>query len=174
MDTAAHPAAVTHLVVMGVAGCGKTTVAARLAERLGRELAEGDEFHSEANREKMRAGTPLDDDDRAPWLASIRDWMTEQARAGRSTVLTCSALRRRYRDVLRGAEGRVRFVHLAPPVDVNADRIGRREGHYMPASLLHSQLQTLEELAPEEDGVVIRSSGTPEEITEEALRLLNP
>lgn len=103
-----------HVVVMGVSGGGKTTLAMMLAGKLGYVFAEGDEFHSQANREKMGSGTPLDDDDRAPWLQSIQDWMTAEARAGHSTVVTCSALRKRYRDVLRGAEGHAVFVHMAP------------------------------------------------------------
>lgn len=156
----------THIVVMGVAGCGKSTVATALAERLGWPFCEGDDLHSEANRAKMRAGTPLDDDDRAPWLAALRDWMSEQAVAGRSSVLTCSALKQRYRDVLWEAQGEVYFVHLAPPADLNAERIAAREDHYMPATLLDSQLEALEELAPEEAGMVVRTGAGPEEVVE--------
>ncbi|MFC7403628.1 gluconokinase [Georgenia alba] len=163
---------VQHIVVMGVSGSGKTTIATGLAEELGHTFAEGDDFHSDANREKMRTGVPLDDNDRAPWLATIRDWMTERARAGRSTVVTCSALRRRYRDVLRGAEGETIFVHLDPPEEVTAARMERRRGHYMPASLLRSQLDTLEELGPDENGVRISGVGGPESILEETLAAL--
>ena len=101
-----------HLVVMGVAGVGKTTVAALLADRLGWAVAEADDFHPTANIVKMASGVPLDDDDRWPWLRAIRDWTTEQETAGQDSVVTCSALKRRYRDVLRQAAGRVRFVHL--------------------------------------------------------------
>src|SRR5690606_25924853 len=103
---------VQHLVLMGVSGSGKTTLARELEERLGWPYAEADEFHPEANIAKMSAGTPLTDDDRRPWLEAMRDWLTAQTRAGRSSVVTCSALRRAYRDLLRTAEGRVRFVHL--------------------------------------------------------------
>lgn len=162
----------THVVVMGVSGCGKSTVAEALAGRLGWPLGEGDDLHSDANREKMRSGTPLNDDDRAPWLISLRDWMSGQALAGRSSVLTCSALKRRYRDVLRTAEGRVVFVHLAPPTELTAERIADRQGHYMPPALLESQIEALEELAPEEEGMVIRSGATPAEIVEEVLQAL--
>ncbi|GAA4427122.1 gluconokinase, GntK/IdnK-type [Georgenia halophila] len=154
---------------MGVSGSGKTTIAVDLAKELGYVFAEGDEFHSDANRAKMSSGVPLDDDDRAPWLAAIRDWMTQQAREGQSTVLTCSALRHRYRDVLRAAEGRTIFVHMAPPADVTTGRIGSRKGHYMPPSLLQSQIDTLEELGPDEEGIAIRSTGTPEEVLTEVL-----
>lgn len=161
-----------HIVVMGVAGCGKSTVAAGLAERLGWPLGEGDDLHSEANRAKMFAGTPLGDDDRAPWLAALRDWLSAQADSGRSSVLACSALKQRYRDVLREATGEVIFVHLAPPTDVNAARIAAREGHYMPAILLESQLEALEELASDEAGIVVRSGGAPEEIVDEVLQQL--
>lgn len=161
-----------HIVVMGVSGGGKTTLATALADRLGYVFAEGDDFHSEANREKMRAGTPLNDDDRAPWLVTIRDWMTEQARAGTSTVVTCSALRRAYRDVLREAVGQTVFVHVAPPVEETATRIGQRRDHYMPASLLESQIQTLEELGEDEPGFAVRSAGSPDEVLTEVLNRL--
>jgi len=158
-----------HLVVMGVSGGGKTTIAMMLAGKLGYIFAEGDEFHSEANRDKMRSGTPLDDDDRAPWLQSIQDWMTAEAHVGHSTVVTCSALKRRYRDVLRGAEGSTIFVHMAPPVDLTLERMNRRKGHYMPASLLDSQIDTLEELEPDEDGFKVHNVGTPTEVLAEVL-----
>ncbi|WP_447925899.1 gluconokinase [Georgenia muralis] len=153
-----------HVVVMGVSGGGKTTLAMMLAGKLGYVFAEGDEFHSQANREKMGSGTPLDDDDRAPWLQSIQDWMTAEARAGHSTVVTCSALRKRYRDVLRGAEGNAVFVHMAPPVDLTLERMKVREGHYMPPSLLTSQVQTLEELEDDEAGFKVTSTGAPTEV----------
>jgi gluconokinase len=158
-----------HVVVMGISGGGKTTLAMMLAGKLGYVFAEGDEFHSQANRDKMQSGTPLDDDDRAPWLQAIQDWMTAEARAGRSTVVTCSALKKRYRDVLRGAEGSTIFVHMAPPVDVTAERLAARKGHYMPASLLGSQVATLEELEEDEAGFKVTSGGTPPEILAEVL-----
>lgn len=161
-----------HVVVMGVSGGGKTTVAMMLAGKLGYVFAEGDEFHSQANRDKMHAGTPLTDDDRAPWLTSIQEWMTAEARAGRSTVVTCSALRKSYRDVLRGAEGNTIFVHIAPPVELTAERLQARTGHYMPSSLLESQVATLEELEPDERGFAVRSGGTPDEVLAEVLERL--
>ncbi|MEZ0446562.1 gluconokinase [Cellulomonas sp. ICMP 17802] len=158
-----------HLVVMGVSGTGKSTTAALLAERLGRPLIEGDDLHPRANVEAMRAGRALTDDDRAPWLRAIRDAMNA---AGGSTVVTCSALRRSYRDVLRTAEGRVRFVHLVVPDDELTRRLAVREGHFMPPTLLASQLATLEPLGPDEDGVVVPVVGTPDQVADEALRLL--
>ncbi|GAA4285747.1 gluconokinase [Georgenia daeguensis] len=161
-----------HLVVMGVSGGGKSTIAMMLAGKLGYVFAEGDEFHSEANREKMRSGNPLNDDDRAPWLQSIQEWMTAEARVGHSTVVTCSALRRKYRDVLRGAEGSTIFVHMAPPVDLTLERMEARQGHYMPPSLLTSQIDTLEELEPDEDGFKVFNVGTPTQVLGEVLEQL--
>ena len=139
-----------HVVVMGVAGAGKTTVAAALAEKLGWTLAEADEFHTQANIDKMTNGVPLTDDDRWPWLRAIRDWMTEQARGGRSTVLTCSALKRSYRRLLAEAEGRVVFAHLEGSPELLAERMSSRSGHFMPTGLLPSQLATLEPLTADE------------------------
>ena len=160
-----------HLVVMGVSGTGKSTTALLLAERLGRPLIEGDDLHPPANVEAMRAGRALTDDDRGPWLRAIRDAMTA---AGGPTVVTCSSLRRSYRDVLRTAEGRVRFVHLVVPPDELARRLAERTGHFMPAALLASQLATLEQLAADEDGVDVPVTGPPETIADETLRLLRP
>ena len=161
-----------HLVVMGVAGCGKTTVAQLLAERLGWTVAEADEFHPTANIAKMASGVPLDDDDRWPWLRAIRDWTSEQEAAGRDTVVTCSALKRMYRDVLRQADGRVRFVHLDGSVDLIGDRLQKRTKHFMPPTLLPSQFAILEPLAEDEDGVVVPVRGTPDDVADEALRRL--
>lgn len=161
-----------HIVVMGVSGSGKTTIATRLADRLGRPFAEADDMHPPANVAKMAAGTPLTDDDRGPWLATVRDWLTAQAEQGRSAVVTCSALRRVYRDVLREAAGGVTFVHLHGDPELLAERMRTRKGHFMPPSLLRSQLDTLEPLEPGEDGVRIPVDGTPDEIVALALRLL--
>ena len=161
-----------HLVIMGVSGSGKTTVAQLLAERLGWPYAEADEFHPQANIDKMSAGTPLTDEDRWPWLAAMRDWLSEQALAGRSTIVTCSALRAAYRDVLREAAGRVRFVHLTADPALIAPRLRTRSGHFMPASLLPSQFATLEPLAEGEDGVVVLVDVPPEEVADRALAAL--
>ena len=140
----------THLVVMGVAGSGKSTLAAALSRHLGWACAEADEFHPAANIAKMSQGIALQDEDRWPWLQEIRDWMSAQAAAGKSTVLTCSALKRSYRELLAGAEGRVIFVHLDGGADLISRRMEGREGHFMPPTLLPSQLATLEPLTPEE------------------------
>jgi gluconokinase len=159
----------TAIVVMGVSGCGKSTVAELLAERLGWEMAEGDDFHSAANKAKMASGTPLTDDDRKPWLEAIRDWLD---RIPGNAVVTCSALRRSYRDILRTARGRVRFLHLHGAPAVLGSRIGDRTGHFMPPGLLISQLETLEPLQPDEDGTVVDVSASQEEIAEQALTKL--
>jgi gluconokinase len=159
----------TTIIVMGVAGSGKSTVAEMLAERLGWPMAEGDDFHSPANRAKMASGRPLTDEDRKPWLESIRDWIGQTPQ---NAVVTCSALRRSYRDILRGARGRVRFLHLHGSTAVLSSRIGGRSGHFMPPALLISQLETLEPLGPDEDGTVVDVAGSPEEIVERALTQL--
>ncbi|KAB0679419.1 gluconokinase [Aureimonas leprariae] len=154
---------------MGPSGVGKTTVAEGIAAALGRRFAEADEFHSAEAVAKMRGGTPLTDADRWPWLARIRDWITAEAEAGRSTVLTCSALKRAYRDILREAKADVRFVFLTGDPALIAQRIGAREGHYMPPSLLASQLADLEALGEDEPGVRVDVAGTPDEIVRDAL-----
>ncbi|WP_402461698.1 gluconokinase [Isoptericola aurantiacus] len=172
--TARHtPDAVTHVVVMGVAGSGKTTVATLLAARLGVDYAEADQFHSEANIAKMRSGTALTDDDRAPWLAAIRDWLSAEAESGRPGVVTCSALRRTYRDVLRSATGQVRFVHLDGPPELLAERMGGRSGHFMPTSLLPSQLATLEPLEDDEAGITVNVTADPAQIVDTAVGRLH-
>ncbi|SSY70441.1 gluconokinase [Alysiella crassa] len=154
-----------HFVIMGICGCGKTTAAQTVQNHLNCPYAEGDDFHTQANRDKMGAGIPLTDEDRAPWLANLRDWMSEQTRAGKPySVVTCSALKKAYRDILRGADGEVYFIHLAPPVEVNRERMAARQGHYMKASMVDSQLAILEPLQADERGVVIDSAGTPEEV----------
>ena len=157
-----------HFVIMGVCGSGKTTAAQALQKQLRDcPYAEGDDFHTQANRDKMGAGIPLTDADRAPWLESLRDWMDAQAQAGAAySVVTCSALKHIYRDILRGAQGRVAFIHLAPPHDVNLRRMTARKGHYMKAGMLDSQLEILEELTADEYGVKIVNDGTPAEAAE--------
>jgi gluconokinase len=160
----------TTIVVMGVAGCGKSTVAKLVAERLGWPMAEGDDFHSPQNRSKMASGTPLTDADRKPWLEAIRDWLD---RTPGNAVVTCSALRRSYRDILRTARGRVRFLHLHGTPAVLGARISGRTGHFMPSALLVSQLETLEPLEPDEDGTVVDVARSPEEIVELGLTRLS-
>ena len=159
----------TVVVVMGVAGSGKSTVGQMLAQRLGWPFAEADDFHSAANVAKMAAGTPLIDEDRRPWLESIRKWMDDTAG---DSVVTCSALRRSYRDILRGAQANVRFLHLSGTEASIGARMAARADHFMPSSLLASQLATLEPLEGDEDGVVIQITGTAEEITTNAIKAL--
>ena len=163
---------IVHIVVMGVAGSGKTTVAQLLAERLGRPYAEADDFHPPENVAKMSAGTPLTDEDRWPWLRSIRDWLSARTRAGESAVVTCSALKVVYRDLLREAEGRVRFVQLSAGAPLLEDRMAHRAGHFMPTSLLASQLATLEPLTDAEDGVIVSVELPPDGVADEALAAL--
>ena len=163
----------SHLVVMGVTGCGKTTMATRIAARLGYSFAEGDDFHPGANVAKMARGEPLNDADRAPWLQSLAAWIAAQHAAGRSTVLACSALKRRYRDTLRsGAPDSVFFIHLAVRRFMRCTRASRRKGHYMPLELLDSQLQALEPLQPDEPGITLDASPAPDAIVERALERL--
>jgi gluconokinase/shikimate kinase len=130
------------LVVMGVSGCGKSTVAGLLAGQLGWDIEEGDDLHPPANVAKMASGHPLTDEDRWPWLARVAGWIRARTDAGRPGVITCSALRRSYRDVLRGEH--VVFVYLAGTHDQIAARLAARHDHFMPAGLLDSQFATLE------------------------------
>lgn len=141
------------VVVMGVSGSGKSTVGAALAQRLRVPFADADDFHPEANIAKMSAGTPLDDRDRHPWLEAIGAWLREHDDTG--AVMSCSALKRRYRDQLRHHAARVELVHLHGSPEIIARRQASRPGHFMPASLLASQFATLEPLAPDEHGLTI-------------------
>ncbi len=161
-----------HLVLMGVAGTGKTTLAALLGDRLGWPTAEGDDFHPAANIAKMSAGTPLTDDDRWPWLEAIAAWMRDEDEAGASTIVTCSALKRAYREVLAATPGHVRFVHLTGRAGLVADRMSHRTDHFMPTTLLPSQLATLEPLGPDEDGITVEVDATPEALAARVLRAL--
>ncbi len=157
----------THLVVMGVAGSGKSTIAAALSQQLGWACAEADEFHPQSNIQKMSQGIPLQDEDRWPWLQEIQDWMTAQSKAGKSTVLTCSALKHSYRQLLAQAEGRVLFLHLHGEADLIGQRMLGREGHFMPPTLLPSQLATLEPLSDAElaaGSLRLDISKSPEEL----------
>lgn len=159
------------VVVMGVAGTGKTTIGPLLAARLGVPYAEGDDFHPPANIAKMSAGTPLTDEDRGPWLDAIGDWA--QHRSGLGGVVSCSALKRAYRDRLRAAAPGVVFVHLTGDRSLVEDRMSQRQGHFMPTALLDSQFATLQPLGRDEAGVAVDVTGRPEEITERAARALD-
>ena len=143
-----------HLIVMGVAGTGKSTVASRVAADLDLEFAEGDAFHPAANVAKMSRGIPLTDEDRLPWLEAIAAWTREQRDRGRSTIVTCSALRRAYRDVLRQGAADTFFVLLEADEATLRRRMESRV-HFMPVALLRSQLNALEPLQPGELGMVV-------------------
>jgi gluconokinase len=161
-----------HIVVMGVSGSGKTTLAGRLAARLQCASADADDFHPPHNVAKMARGEPLTDTDRAPWLETLADWIGKHEAAGRSTVLACSALKRRYRETLRAAAPlHVLFIHLDTPRKALQQRVRHRAGHYMPPTLLDSQLATLEPLAADERGIVLDATAAPDALVERALAL---
>jgi carbohydrate kinase (thermoresistant glucokinase family) len=143
------------LLVMGVSGSGKTTVAKALADALDWPFEEGDELHPPANIAKMRAGIPLDDADRKPWLEAVGRWIDGQIAKGEPGLITCSALKRAYRDELLGGRAQARLVFLTGSPQVLEERVEHRSGHFMPASLLASQLETLEPPAPDEHAIVI-------------------
>jgi gluconokinase len=138
------------IIVMGVSGSGKSTIGEGLATRLGQPFIDGDSLHPTANREKMAHGIPLDDTDRQPWLEAIVATMDRHRERGESLVLACSALKRRYRDFLRGGHDDVRFAYLHASRALLAERLGHRSGHFFDPSLLDSQLATLEEPSAEE------------------------
>jgi gluconokinase len=160
------------LVVMGVSGSGKTTVGKLLAERLGWPYAEADEFHSQANVAKMAAGHPLTDEDRKPWLDAIGRWIDERRAAHEPGVVSCSALKRAYRDLLRDGRPEVRVVFLKGSRDVIGRRLVARHGHFMPATMLDSQFEALEEPTPDEHAAVVSVDATPGEIVDEVVRVL--
>ena len=147
------------IVVMGVSGCGKSRIGAALAKRLGLRFLDGDSLHPQANIAKMAQGTPLDDDDRAPWLDVVGAALGAQA-----DIVACSALKRAYRDRIRAQAPSAVFVHLAGDRAVLAHRVASRPGHFMPPVLLDSQLATLEPLAPDEAGFVVDLTQTPAQI----------
>ena len=152
------------LVVMGVSGSGKTTVAGLVAGALGWELGDADSWHSPANVRKMHSGHPLDDADRWPWLQSIAAWIDATRATGRHGVLACSALKREYRDILIGKREDVRLVYLRGDEHLISERQGARQHHYMPASLVHSQFETLEEPGADERPLSIDVTPSPREI----------
>ena len=160
------------IVVMGVSGSGKSTVLRALAERLGWPAAEGDEFHPQANIEKMRSGHPLNDEDRWPWLDAIGEWIGEREATGSSALVACSALKRAYRDRLRAGHPSVWFAQLTLPAQQIAERVAHRTHEYMPASLLGSQLNTFEPLEADEPGAKVPGSGPPQRVVDQLLALL--
>jgi gluconokinase len=151
------------VVIAGVAGSGKTTVGRLVAERLGCVFADGDDFHSAANVAKMRAGIPLTDQDRLPWLDAIVAWMDDCAAAGETAVVACSALRRCYREVLLASAARPRMFFLAISREADEDRLGTRTGHYFHQELLASQFDALEPPDPAEPVMVVQVSGGSEQ-----------
>ena len=157
------------IVLMGVSGAGKTEVGTRLAQALGGTFAEGDDYHPEANVAKMRSGVPLDDADRQPWLETLSREIGAWLDAGRTVVLACSALKQRYRDILKAGRPDVRFVHLEGDSDLISERLAGRRGHYMPASLLESQLATLEEPT---DAITVSIDAPPDAIVAEIMKAL--
>jgi gluconokinase len=151
-------------VVMGVAGSGKSLIGAAFARALGVDFVEGDDYHPAENVERMARGIPLTDDDRAGWLRALAMRIGEAKDAGTGLVMSCSALKRSYRDVLRARAGELRFVYLRGSRALLAERLAGRRGHYMPASLLDSQLATLEEPSPDEGAWVCDIKESPQEI----------
>jgi carbohydrate kinase (thermoresistant glucokinase family) len=160
------------LVVMGVSGSGKTTVARPVAERLHAQFQEGDALHPPENVEKMKSGIPLDDADRLPWLHRIAQKIDEWRSAGQSGVLTCSALKRSYRDIIIGDRQEVRLVYHKGSRELIGRRVAARHGHFMPASLLDSQFATLEEPGPGEHPITVDVGPPPEQIADEIVRQL--
>lgn len=160
------------LVVFGVSGAGKTTVASMLAGRLQWEFQDGDWFHPAANVEKMHSGQALDDEDRRPWLAAIARWIDETRATGRHGIVACSALKRAYRDVLVGDRPDVRLVFLQGDRELIARRISTRQDHFMPPSLLDSQFRALEPPGPDERPVTVSIDATPSGIVDEILARL--
>ncbi len=151
-----------HVVVMGVSGSGKSTVGELIATRLGATFIDGDLLHPKANVAKMESGTPLNDEDRKPWLETIGQKFVEAD--GHSLVIACSALKRTYRDIIRAAAPRAQFVLLHGAAELLAQRLNHRRGHFMPSSLLASQLATLEPLESDEAGFTLDISESPEEL----------
>ena len=161
-----------HFVFMGVSGSGKTSVAQRVADRLGLPFAEADDFHPPSNIRKMGSGVPLTDEDRWPWLRELAEWIGAHEVLGESTVMACSALKRDYRDVLRTAAPGVHFVHMYGPAEVIWERMDAREGHFMPPALLRSQLEILQRLEPDEAGREIDLRADLDTLTEQALEYM--
>jgi gluconokinase len=155
------------VVVMGVSGSGKTTVAKLLAETSGWQFQEGDTLHPPENVEKMSAGVPLTDADRLPWLRKIAVTIDGWRAHGQSGVVTCSALKRSYREIIVGDRPDVRLVYLKGSLDLIRRRMAARRGHFMPSTLLDSQFAILEEPSPDENAIVVDIGGQPEEIVGE-------
>lgn len=162
-----HPPQV--LVVMGVSGCGKSTVAALLAGRYGWPFEEGDSLHPQSNVDKMHAGHPLTDDDRKPWLEKVALWIETELDEGRNGVITCSALKRSYRNILNRRGHGVLFVYLHGDFATIAARLAVRQGHFMPPALLQSQFDSLEEPQPDEPAIRVEIGPPPEHLVQSVI-----
>lgn len=161
-------------VVMGVSGVGKTTIGRALAQRLGWRFQEGDALHPPENIAKMRAGIPLDDTDRAPWLRAIAARIDEWRERGEAGIITCSALKRTYRDMIVGGRPEVRLVYLTAPPGLIAERLAGRRGHFMPSGLLASQLAALEPPGPDENALIVATEAPVEIVVERIAASLTP
>jgi carbohydrate kinase (thermoresistant glucokinase family) len=160
------------LIVMGVSGAGKSTIAEALDKRLGWPFQEGDDLHPPANIQKMHAGIPLDDTDRAPWLAACRAWIDARVAAGEPGFITCSALKRKYRDYLIEGRPNVRILYLKASREILEEHVHERTGHFMPPELLDSQLATLEEPTEDEHPIVVNVEKTVDQTADEAIAAL--
>jgi gluconokinase len=169
----ASPENAAVVIVMGVSGCGKSTIGALLAARLRWEFEDADWLHPPANVEKMHSGTPLNDEDRRPWLNAVAGWIDQCRNSDGHGVVACSALKRRYRDVLIGDRPNVGLVYLKGDEELIARRIATRHEHFMPRSLLHSQFEALEEPGPDENPIVISIEPRPSQIVEQILSAMN-
>lgn len=157
----------TRWVVMGVSGCGKSTVGQALALANGVPFVEGDQYHPQANVIKMSAGLPLNDDDRAGWLQALQAQISAARDRGEGLVVSCSSLKRRYRDLLRQGDPALRFAHLSGAQALISARMQARVGHYMPPSLLDSQFRDLEPLQPDEAGITLHIDTPPEDLVKQ-------
>jgi gluconokinase len=166
------PTSVAVVIVMGVSGSGKSTVGGLLASRLHWEFEDADWFHPASNIEKMHRGIPLTDEDRGPWLDAIADWVDAMRQSARHGVIACSALKRRYRDVLIGDRDDVRLVYLRGDEALIARRIATRHEHFMPPKLLHSQFEALDEPGPDEYPIVVSIEPPPREIVAQVVAAL--
>ena len=171
-ENASFPAPAV-MIVMGVSGSGKSTIGALLARRLHWEFEDADWLHPAANVDKMHNGIPLTDDDRRPWLDAVAAWIDNTRRSGEHAVVACSALKRRYRDILIGDRADVRLVYLKGEETLIARRIATRHEHFMPRSLLHSQFEELEEPGRDENPLVASIEPEPREIVTRILSALN-
>jgi gluconokinase len=163
------------VIVAGVAGCGKSTIGILLAKALNWRFADADLFHSPAALAKMRAGIPLSDEDRAPWLRKCTEWMDARTAEGQSGVLACSALKRRYRDTLLAGRPNAEIIFLMVPKDVLVTRLTSRKGHFFPVKLMESQLEIMEPPAPDEAQVrTVAPEGSPPKTVAKIVALLWP